>query len=109
MAADRLRPGWGILDNSAFISGPHAATRHQHGFALVPERRAGVVVLANMDSVNSGGLAEEILKIVLDLHEAESKISRAFSKSKAGTAASIRWRAFSGFSPAPRSTRAANQ
>jgi len=26
-----------------------------------------------MDGVNSGGLAEEILKIVLDLHEAESK------------------------------------
>jgi len=40
---------------------------------IVPDRRAGVVVLANMDSVNSGGLAEEILKIVLDLHEAESK------------------------------------
>jgi hypothetical protein len=39
----------------------------------VPERRAGVVVLANMDGVNSGGLAEEILKIVLDLHEAKSQ------------------------------------
>jgi hypothetical protein len=35
---------------------------------VVPERRAGVVVLANMDNVNSSRLAEEILKIVLDLH-----------------------------------------
>ena len=67
--------GWGTADKF----GAHivAHTGGQQGtstaFALVPERRAGVVVLANMDSVNSGGLAEEILKIVLDLHEAESK------------------------------------
>ncbi len=67
--------GWGTADKF----GAHivAHTGGQQGtstaFALVPERRAGVVVLANMDSVNSGGLAEKILKIVLDLHEAESK------------------------------------
>jgi hypothetical protein len=36
---------------------------------VVPERRAGVVVLANMDDVNSGRLADEILKIVLDLKD----------------------------------------
>jgi len=67
--------GWGILEKFGVHIFAH--TGGQQGtstaFALVPERRAGVVVLANMDSVNSGGLAEEILKIVLDLHEAESK------------------------------------
>jgi len=67
--------GWGILDKFGVHIVAH--TGGQQGtstaFALVPERRAGVVVLANMDGVNSGGLAEEILKIVLDLHEAESK------------------------------------
>lgn len=36
---------------------------------LVPERRAGIVVLANMDGVNSAALSTEILKIVLDLND----------------------------------------
>jgi serine beta-lactamase-like protein LACTB, mitochondrial len=67
--------GWGTADKFGVRIVAH--TGGQQGtstaFALVPERRAGVVVLANMDSVNSGGLAEEMLKIVLDLHEAESK------------------------------------
>jgi len=53
------------------------AHRGQQGtstaFALVPERRAGAVVLANMDSVNSNHVAEEILRIVLDLQETASK------------------------------------
>jgi len=34
---------------------------------LVPDRRAGVVVLANMDSVNTTALAQEIIRIVLDV------------------------------------------
>jgi CubicO group peptidase (beta-lactamase class C family) len=67
--------GWGTMDKFGVRIVAH--TGGQQGtstaFALVPERRAGVVVLANMDSVNSGGLAEEILKIVLDLQEAASK------------------------------------
>jgi len=67
--------GWGTLDKLGVHIMAH--TGGQQGtstaFALVPERRAGVVVLANMDGVNSGGLAEEILKIVLDLHEPESQ------------------------------------
>jgi CubicO group peptidase (beta-lactamase class C family) len=67
--------GWGILDKFGVHIVAH--TGGQQGtstaFALVPERRAGVVVLANMDGVNSGGLAEEILKIVLELHETASK------------------------------------
>jgi serine beta-lactamase-like protein LACTB len=36
---------------------------------LVPERRAGIVVLANMDSVDSASLSTEILKIALDLKD----------------------------------------
>jgi serine beta-lactamase-like protein LACTB, mitochondrial len=36
---------------------------------LVPERRAGVVVLANLDNVDSAALSTEILKIVLDLKD----------------------------------------
>jgi CubicO group peptidase (beta-lactamase class C family) len=36
---------------------------------IVPERRAGVVVLANMDNVKTSLLADKILKIVLDLKD----------------------------------------
>jgi serine beta-lactamase-like protein LACTB len=36
---------------------------------LAPERRAGIVVLANMDNVDSAALSTEILKIVLDLKD----------------------------------------
>lgn len=63
--------GWGVLDKF----GVHilAHTGGQQGtstaFALVPERRAGVVVLTNMDNVDSGSLADQILKIVLDLKD----------------------------------------
>jgi serine beta-lactamase-like protein LACTB len=38
-------------------------------FIIVPDQRAGVVVLANMDGVDSGSLAEQVLKIVLDLKD----------------------------------------
>lgn len=62
--------GWGIADK--FGAQMVAHTGGQQGtdtaFVIVPERRAGVVVLTNMDNVNSNKLAEEILKIVLDLH-----------------------------------------
>ncbi len=34
---------------------------------LIPERRAGTVVLANMDNVDAGLLGRQVLKIVLDL------------------------------------------
>jgi serine beta-lactamase-like protein LACTB len=63
--------GWGISDRIGVHVVAH--TGGQQGtstaFALVPERRAGVVVLANMDSVDANQLAEEILKIVLDLKD----------------------------------------
>jgi serine beta-lactamase-like protein LACTB, mitochondrial len=61
--------GWGLSDKFGVRIVAH--TGGQQGtstaFALVPEQRAGIVVLANMDSVDSNALAEEILKIVLGL------------------------------------------
>jgi CubicO group peptidase (beta-lactamase class C family) len=63
--------GWGLVDKFGLHILAH--TGGQQGtstaFAVVPERRAGVVVLANMDNVDSGSLADEILKIVLDLKD----------------------------------------
>jgi serine beta-lactamase-like protein LACTB len=62
--------GWFVAEKFGLRTAGH--TGGQQGtdtaFLIVPERRAGVVVLANMDNVNSNKLAEEILKIVLDLH-----------------------------------------
>ena len=61
--------GWVVSDKFGIHIVAH--TGGQQGtstaFALVPERHAGVVVLANMDSVDSGNLADQILKIVMDL------------------------------------------
>jgi CubicO group peptidase (beta-lactamase class C family) len=61
--------GWGIADKFGVHLAAH--TGGQQGtdtaFLIVPERRAGVVVLANMDNVGSNNLADEILAIVLDL------------------------------------------
>jgi serine beta-lactamase-like protein LACTB len=63
--------GWGISDQLGVHIAAH--TGGQQGtstaFAIVPERRAGVVVLANMDGMDANRLAEEILKIVLDLKD----------------------------------------
>jgi serine beta-lactamase-like protein LACTB len=63
--------GWGISDRMGVHLVAH--TGGQQGtstaFALVPERRVGVVVLANMDGVDANHVAEEILKIVLDLKD----------------------------------------
>ena len=36
-------------------------------FVLVPERRAGVVVLTNMDGVDASSLATELMKIILGI------------------------------------------
>jgi serine beta-lactamase-like protein LACTB, mitochondrial len=63
--------GWGTEDKFGVHLVAH--TGGQQGtstaFSLVPERNAGVIVLANMDSVDSNSLVEEILKIVLDLKD----------------------------------------
>jgi CubicO group peptidase (beta-lactamase class C family) len=59
--------GWGVGDEGGLVAIGH--TGGQQGtstaFSVAPAQRAGVVVLANMDDVSSGDLAEEILKIVV--------------------------------------------
>ena len=64
--------GWSTSDRMGVHVVAH--TGGQQGtstaFALVPDRRAGVVVLANMDNVDANQLADEILKIVLGLKDA---------------------------------------
>lgn len=63
--------GWGTADKFGVHVAGH--TGGQQGtdtaFVIVPERHLGVVVLANMDNVDSNRLTEETLKIVLDLPE----------------------------------------
>ncbi len=63
--------GWGTQKKYGLALVEH--TGGQQGTStsiiLVPERRAGIVVLANMDSVDSAALSMEILKTVLDLKD----------------------------------------
>jgi len=60
--------GWFVRDEFGLQTTGH--TGGQQGtdtaFILAPDRGAGVVVLANMDSINTTPVAEDILKIVLD-------------------------------------------
>src|SRR5205807_7182437 len=61
--------GWFVAEKFGLRTAGH--TGGQQGadtaFLMAPDRRAGVVVLANMDNVNTNLLADEILKIMLDL------------------------------------------
>jgi CubicO group peptidase (beta-lactamase class C family) len=63
--------GWGTQKKYGLALVEH--TGGQQGTStsilLVPERRAGIVVLANMDNVDAAALSAEILKIVLDLKD----------------------------------------
>ena len=63
--------GWGLADKFGVHIMAHSGSQQgtSTAFAVVPERRAGVVVLANMDGVNASHLADELLKIVLDLKD----------------------------------------
>ncbi len=60
--------GWFIADKFGVRTASH--TGGQQGtdtaFIIVPDRGLGVVVLANMDSVDTNHAADEILKIMLD-------------------------------------------
>ena len=74
-AADGSQNGYGLGWGTQKKYGLHLVehTGSQQGtstsFILVPERRAGIVVLANMDGVNAAALSTEILKIALDLKD----------------------------------------
>jgi serine beta-lactamase-like protein LACTB len=64
--------GWGVLNKNGLMLLTH--TGGQQGTStsiiLVPDRRAGVVVLTNIDGVDAAALSGEILKIVLDPQDA---------------------------------------
>ncbi len=64
---NRYALGWGIstLEGVAFAGhsgGQQGTSTH---ILIAPEKNAGVVVLANMDDVDSGALSKEILKILV--------------------------------------------
>ncbi|HYS22749.1 MAG TPA: serine hydrolase domain-containing protein [Candidatus Eisenbacteria bacterium] len=63
--------GWFVAEKFGLRTAGH--TGGQQGtdtaFLIAPDRRAGVVVLANMDNVNTNLLADEVLKIALDLKD----------------------------------------
>ena len=64
---DSYALGWGVGDESGTMTVGH--TGGQQGtstaFVIAPARRAGVVVLANMEEVDSNKLAYEILHVLL--------------------------------------------
>ena len=63
--------GWGV--SQKFGLNLYGHTGGQQGtstsIVLAPEKRAGIVVLANMDGVDAHGLSLQILQIALDLKE----------------------------------------
>jgi serine beta-lactamase-like protein LACTB len=63
--------GWGLDEKLGVHVVGHTGGQQGTDTAmfLVPDQRAGVVVLANMDNVGTNRLADEILKIVLNLKD----------------------------------------
>jgi CubicO group peptidase (beta-lactamase class C family) len=61
--------GWGTTKKYGLALVEHTGSQQgaSTSFILVPERNAGIVVLANMDGVDAAALSTEMLKIVLDL------------------------------------------
>jgi serine beta-lactamase-like protein LACTB len=67
----RYALGWFVAEKFGLRTAGHDGGQQgtDTAFLIVPERRAGVVVLANMDYVHANRLAYEILQIVLDLKD----------------------------------------
>jgi CubicO group peptidase (beta-lactamase class C family) len=65
--------GWGLSKKFDLSTVEHGGGQQGTStfIMLVPERRAGVVVLANMDNLDAGALSRQILKIVLDVKGSE--------------------------------------
>src|SRR5437868_6010129 len=61
--------GWGISEKLGVRRIAHGGGQQGTStyISLAPEQRAGVVVLANMDNVNVGALADDLLKVVLGI------------------------------------------
>ena len=63
--------GWGISDKFGLRLVGHDGGQQGTSTAMIlaPERNAAVVVLCNMDSLDADRLAEEVLRILLDLRD----------------------------------------
>jgi serine beta-lactamase-like protein LACTB, mitochondrial len=63
--------GWGIGENFGLRLIAHGGGQQGTStyLLLAPDRRGAVIVLANMDNVDVNHLAEDMLKVVLDLDE----------------------------------------
>jgi serine beta-lactamase-like protein LACTB len=61
--------GWFIADKFGVHTAGHSGGQQgtDTDFLIAPDRGLGVVVLANMDSVNTSALGDSLLKITLDL------------------------------------------
>lgn len=61
--------GWGLTDKLGVHTISHDGGQQGTSTAILvaPQKSAGVVVLANMDNLDANRLAEDLLKIVLDL------------------------------------------
>jgi CubicO group peptidase (beta-lactamase class C family) len=60
--------GWFVADKFGVHTTGHSGGQQgtDTDFVIVPDRALGVVVLANMDSINTNTLAESLLKTILD-------------------------------------------
>lgn len=67
--------GWGVgdLDGVSFVGHSGGQQGTSTDFVIAPNVRAGVVVLANMEGVDSGDLANEILKVLVGAGESAPK------------------------------------
>jgi len=63
--------GWGIASRHSLVLVGHTGSQQGASTALtlVPDRNVAIVVLINMDGVDAYKLADEILKVVLELKE----------------------------------------
>jgi hypothetical protein len=61
--------GWGMMEKYGLKLVGHDGAQQGTSTAIIlaPEKRAGVVVLANLDDVDALELSEQILSIELDL------------------------------------------
>jgi CubicO group peptidase (beta-lactamase class C family) len=59
--------GWGTGNDLGVLDVGHSGGQQgtSTNFMIVPERRAGVVVLINLDGADSSALAKDLMKIVL--------------------------------------------
>jgi len=64
---DRYALGWGTAEDLGILDVGHGGSQQGSStlFMIVPERRAGVVVLINLDNGNATGLGTKLMKIVL--------------------------------------------